>query len=87
MGCVLAGGVPPWAVSPLVVFPPAVFAGCAPSGSFVARSSLAFMCCVISDVSGVPVPGRLPGHQQNLYASNGGLSKIDVPTTVFACSS
>ena len=29
---VLAGGVPPCAVSPLVVFPPAVFGGCAPSG-------------------------------------------------------
>jgi len=28
----LAGGVPPCAVSPLVVFPPAVFGGCAPSG-------------------------------------------------------
>ena len=27
----LAGGVPPCAVSPLVVFPPAVFGGCAPS--------------------------------------------------------
>ena len=29
-GELLAGGVPPWAVSPLVVFPPAVFGGCAP---------------------------------------------------------
>jgi len=26
----LAGGVPLWAVSPLVVFPPAVFGGCPP---------------------------------------------------------
>jgi len=26
----LAGGVPPRAVSPLVVFPPAVFGGCCP---------------------------------------------------------
>ena len=34
----MAGGVPPRAVSPLVVFPPAVFGGCCPSGSFVARS-------------------------------------------------
>jgi len=38
VGCVLAGGVPPRVVSPLVVFPPAVFGGCCPSGSFVARS-------------------------------------------------
>jgi len=38
VGGVLAGGVPPRAVSPLVVFPPAVFGGCCPSGSFVARS-------------------------------------------------
>jgi len=26
----LAGGVPLWAVSPLVVFPPAMFGGCPP---------------------------------------------------------
>jgi len=30
VGCVLAGGVPLWAVSPLVVFPLAVFGGCPP---------------------------------------------------------
>jgi len=30
VGGVLAGGVPLWAVSPLVVLPPAVFGGCPP---------------------------------------------------------
>jgi len=32
LSTLLAGGVPPCGVSPLVVFPPAVFGGCAPSG-------------------------------------------------------
>jgi len=43
----LAGGVPLWAVSPLVMFPPAVFGGCAPSGSLsrVAASFHVFVFC------------------------------------------
>ena len=50
MQVVLAGGVPLWAVSPLiVVFPPAVFGGCAPSGSLsrVAASFHVFVFCVL----------------------------------------
>jgi len=50
------GGFPPCGVSPRGVW------GLPPSGSFVARSSLAFMSSV-SVPSGVPVPGRPPGHQ------------------------
>ena len=45
VGCVLAGGVPLWAVSPLVVFPPAVFGGCAPSGS-LSRIAASFLPCL-----------------------------------------
>jgi len=64
----LAGGVPPWAVSPLVVFPPAVFGGCAPSGSFVARGCYLSVMSLGLDVSGAPVPGRPPGHQHGCGA-------------------
>ena len=42
----LAGGVPLWAVSPVVVFPPAVFGGCHPPVplSRVAASYLPCLC-------------------------------------------
>jgi len=64
VGGVLAGGVSLWAVSPRVVFPPAVFGGCPPP---VLLSLLAFllslseMCSVFP---GIPAPGRPPGQQQ-----------------------
>ena len=32
---------------------------------------LAFMCCAISDVSGIPVPGRPPGHQHLFWHLEG----------------
>jgi len=60
----LAGGVPLWAVSPLVVFPPAVFGGCPPPVplSRVAASFHRLMCS-LSLFSGVPAPGRPPGQR------------------------
>jgi len=47
---VLAGEVPLWAVSPLVVFPPAVFGGCPPPVplSRVAASSQSCVSCQTS---------------------------------------
>jgi len=67
---VLAGGVPLWAVSSLVVFPPTVFGGCAPSGSLsrVAASFHVFVLCVLwrpgawptSRPTTTPKQGRYP---------------------------
>jgi len=50
VGGVLAGGVPLWAASPLVVFPPAVFGGCPPPVplSRVAASSQSCVSCPTS---------------------------------------
>ena len=69
VGGVLAGGVPLWAVSPLVVFSPAVFWGLPPLRFLCRALLLAFMSCV-PDASGVPVPGLPPGHQQKGTAAH-----------------
>jgi len=45
MGCVLAGGFSLWAVSPCVVFPPAVFGGCPPP-ILLSRVVATFLCDV-----------------------------------------
>ena len=63
MGGVLAGGVSLWAVSPRVVFPPAVFGGCPPP-VVLSRVVATFLCLSCSLLSGVPAPGRPPGLQQ-----------------------
>ena len=47
VGGVLAGGVPLWAVSPQVVFPPAVFGGCPPP-VLLSRVAACFHVCVFS---------------------------------------
>jgi len=56
----LAGGVSLWAVSPRVVFPPAVFGGCPPP-VLLSRVVATFLCLMCSLLSGVPAPGRPPG--------------------------
>ena len=69
VGGVLADGVPLWAVSPLVVLPPAVFGGCPPPVP-LSRVAASFHCLMCSPFSGVPAPGRPPG---------AGLSQLSSP--------
>jgi len=49
VGGVLAGGVSLWAVSPRVVFPPAVFGGCPPP-VLLSRVAASFHCLMCSPV-------------------------------------
>ena len=62
---VLTGGVPLWAVSPLVVFPPAVFGGCAPSGSLL-RVAASFLPCLCVSVAS-PCLADLPATNKSTY--------------------
>ena len=63
---VLAGEVPLWAVSPLVVFPPAVFGGCPPPVPLLSRVSASFDVFVCRyHVVGREV-GQAPGRRRTV---------------------
>jgi len=56
-----------WAVSPLVVFPPAVFGGCAPSGS-LSRVAASFLPCLCVSVAS-PCLADLPASNRKTVQS------------------